>query len=163
MAFLTARKQPTYSFSWNFNTSAIAKQGPHLVGNLQCVPQSSWCDSHNRGTLHTPTAPLTQPWHEGLSPSCVSCVVMHHPKPPQSPTPSPTHGHHIWRPRSLRHLPARPPARSVCAGSRQAETKERSLLALFLCNRDVQGPSDCVRESPSGGLLGSEGVELMLM
>lgn len=126
MAFLTARKQPTYSFSWNFNTSAIAKQGPHLVGNLQCVPQSSWCDSHNRGTLHTPTAPLTQPWHEGLSPSCVSCVVMHHPKPPpKAPPPSPTHGHHIWRPRSLRRLPARPPALYVLGHARPRQRSDR--------------------------------------
>lgn len=31
------RKQPTYSFSWNFYMNATAEQGPHLQGNLQCA------------------------------------------------------------------------------------------------------------------------------
>lgn len=31
------KKQPTYSFSWNFYMNAIAEQRPHLLGNLQCA------------------------------------------------------------------------------------------------------------------------------
>lgn len=31
------RKQPTYSFSWNFYMIAIAEPGPRLWGNLQCA------------------------------------------------------------------------------------------------------------------------------
>lgn len=31
------RKQPTYSFLWNFYMNAKAEQGPHLQGNLQCA------------------------------------------------------------------------------------------------------------------------------
>lgn len=78
LAFRREGKQSTYSFSWNFYMNTIAGQGPHLCGNLQCVPQSSGSYLHNhwlthtsvtkRGTLSMPLSAVLQPVDQQLSP-----------------------------------------------------------------------------------------------
>lgn len=67
------RKQPTYSFSWNFYMNAIAEQGPHLQGNLQCATKFTVLvtQPHNH-TPHTHTHKQAQSWHEeGVFSVCI--------------------------------------------------------------------------------------------
>lgn len=69
------RKQPTYSFSWNFYMNAIAEPGPHLQRNLQCATKFTVLVTrpHN----HTQTCTVMR-WRGSLLSvytSHVSCVL----------------------------------------------------------------------------------------
>lgn len=109
----TARKQPTYSFSWNFYMNAIAERGPHLQGNLQSATKFTvWLTwrPHNHTHIHTHTHTLAQSWHEGWVFSvCIHLtspvlyrhwwVVMHQqlsPGPNSSHMVSTFHNHTAW-------------------------------------------------------------------
>lgn len=74
------RKQPTYSFSWNFYMNAIAEQGPHLRGNLQCATKLTALvtQPHTHTHLHIHTQACTVITEEGvfsLYTSAVSSVL----------------------------------------------------------------------------------------
>lgn len=62
------RKQPTYSFSWNFYMNAIAELGPHLQGNLQCATKFTvlvtqpHSHTHTRTYTHTYTSMHSHRW-----------------------------------------------------------------------------------------------------
>ena len=73
------RKQPTYSYSWNFYMNAIAEQGPHLRGNLQCATKFTslvtQAQSHTHIYTHTHTRACPVITDEGNFSLCLQSPV----------------------------------------------------------------------------------------
>lgn len=155
LAFHCRRKQPTYSFSWNFYMNAIAEQGPHLQGNLQCAtkftvlvtqPHSHTHNTCTHTRTHTDTRACTVITEEGVFSLCVyisslkcftatdglSCINSCH----QDLNPY-TWAPHFTTTQSemfgvIMSVSVSQCVYTACVGAGQAERKSTSFLAVFL-------------------------------